>query len=539
MDTNVLYYGDNLEILRKHIPDESVDLIYLDPPFNSSATYNILFKEPGGKSSQAQMSAFEDTWHWGLESERALQEIAASPIAPAATKEFMSVLPNLVGKRTDMSAYITMMCVRLIELRRVLKDTGSIYLHCDPTASHYLKLLMDTIFGVQNFRNEIVWKRTNAKSLAFTRFASNHDIILRYTKSEKWIWNPQYTEYDPEYLKIFYKYIEEGTGRRYRLDNLANPNKNRPHLTYEFLGVTRVWRWTKERMQDAYNKGLIIQSKPGGVPAFKRYLDEQQGTPIGDTWNDIPPIQSHSSEGLGYPTQKPEELLERIIKVSSNEGDIVLDPFCGCGTAVVAAQNLKRKWIGIDVTHLAIGLMKWRLKNLTPPAKFTVIGEPKDLTGAQELAAQDKYQFQWWAVAEIGGQPYGEKKKGADTGIDGYTYYMDEKDKIKKAIISIKGGHNANVSMIRDLGHVIDREKADIGILISIDEPTRPMVEEAAMKGFYHSPLGRDYPRLQILTIAQILEGKRPDIPPWIAPVPKAMNSKNVIRENQSRYELD
>jgi DNA modification methylase len=539
MDTNVLYYGDNLEILRKHIPDESVDLIYLDPPFNSSATYNILFKEPGGKSSQAQMSAFEDTWHWGLESERALQEIAASPIAPAATKEFMSVLPNLVGKRTDMSAYITMMCVRLIELRRVLKEIGSIYLHCDPTASHYLKLLMDTIFGVQNFRNEIVWKRTNAKSLAFTRFASNHDIILRYTKSEKWIWNPQYTEYDPEYLKIFYKYIEEGTGRRYRLDNLANPNKNRPHLTYEFLGVTRVWRWTKERMQDAYNKGLIIQSKPGGVPAFKRYLDEQQGTPIGDTWNDIPPIQSHSSEGLGYPTQKPEELLERIIKVSSNEGDIVLDPFCGCGTAVVAAQNLKRKWIGIDVTHLAIGLMKWRLKNLTPPAKFTVIGEPKDLTGAQELAAQDKYQFQWWAVAEIGGQPYGEKKKGADTGIDGYTYYMDEKDKIKKAIISIKGGHNANVSMIRDLGHVIDREKADIGILISIDEPTRPMVEEAAMKGFYHSPLGRDYPRLQILTIAQILEGKRPDIPPWIAPVPKAMNSKNVIRENQSRYELD
>ena len=539
MDTNVLYYGDNLEILRKHIPDESVDLIYLDPPFNSSATYNILFKEPGGKSSQAQMSAFEDTWHWGLESERALQEIAASPIAPAATKEFMSVLPNLVGKRTDMSAYITMMCVRLIELRRVLKDTGSIYLHCDPTASHYLKLLMDTIFGVQNFRNEIVWKRTNAKSLAFTRFASNHDIILRYTKSEKWIWNPQYTENDPEYLKIFYKYIEEGTGRRYRLDNLANPNKNRPHLTYEFLGVTRVWRWTKERMQDAYNKGLIIQSKPGGVPAFKRYLDEQQGTPIGDTWNDIPPIQSHSSEGLGYPTQKPEELLERIIKVSSNEGDIVLDPFCGCGTAVVAAQNLKRKWIGIDVTHLAIGLMKWRLKNLTPPAKFTVIGEPKDLTGAQELAAQDKYQFQWWAVAEIGGQPYGEKKKGADTGIDGYTYYMDEKDKIKKAIISIKGGHNANVSMILDLGHVIDREKADIGILISIDEPTRPMVEEAAMKGFYHSPLGRDYPRLQILTIAQILEGKRPDIPPWIAPVPKAMNSKNVIRENQSRYELD
>ena len=527
MDTNVLYYGDNLEILRKHIPDESIDLIYLDPPFNSSATYNVLFKEPSGKSSQAQMSAFEDTWHWGLESERALQEIAASPIAPAATKEFMSVLPNLVGKRTDMSAYITMMCVRLIELRRVLKSTGSIYLHCDPTASHYLKLLLDTIFGATNFRNEIVWKRTNAKSLAFTRFASNHDIILRYTKSEKWVWNPQYTEYDPEYLKNFYKNIEPETGRRFQLDNLANPNDDRPNLTYEFLGVTRVWRWTKARMQAAYEKGLVIQSKPGQVPRLKRYLDEQEGNPIGDTWNDIPPIQSQASEGLGYPTQKPEALLERIIKASSNEGDIVLDPFCGCGTAVVAAQNLHRKWIGIDVTHLAIGLMKWRLKNLTPPAQFIVVGEPKDLTGAEELAKQDKYQFQWWAVAEVGGQPYGERKKGSDTGIDGYLYYMDEKDKIKKAIISVKGGHNANVSMIRDLGHVIDREKADIGVFISIDDPTRPMVEEAAMKGFYHSPLGRDYPRIQILTIAQILEGKRPDIPPWIAPIPKSMTPKS------------
>ena len=231
-------------------------------------------------------------------------------------------------------------------------------------------------------------------------------------------------------------------------------------------------------------------------------------------------------ERLGYPTQKPEALLERIIKASSNEGDIVLDPFCGCGTAVVAAQKLNRKWIGIDVTHLAIGLMKWRLKNLTPPAQFTVVGEPKDLAGAEELAKQDKYQFQWWAVAEVGGQPYGEQKKGADTGIDGYLYYMDEKDKIKKAIISVKGGHNANVSMIRDLAHVIDREKADIGIFISIDEPTRPMVEEAAMKGFYHSPLGTDYPRIQILTIAQIMSGKKPDIPPWIAPMPKSMTPK-------------
>ena len=530
MDTNVLYYGDNLEILRKHIPDESIDLIYLDPPFNSSATYNVLFKEPSGKSSQAQMSAFEDTWHWGLESERALQEIAASPIAPAATKEFMSVLPNLVGKRTDMSAYITMMCVRLIELRRVLKDTGSIYLHCDPTASHYLKLLMDTIFGVQNFRNEIIWKRSDAKGdtgQGARHFGRVNDTILFYAKSEKNIFNPLYGTLDPEYVENFYRY-QDADGRRYKLDNMLGPGgaaKGNPN--YEVMGVSRYWRYSKARMQELIDAGRVIQTNPGTVPMYKRYLDESKGTPLTTNWSDISHIRGWASEKLGYQTQKPTALLERIIKASSNEGDIVLDPFCGCGTAVVAAQNLHRKWIGIDVTHLAIGLMKWRLKNLTPPAQFTVVGEPKDLAGAEELARQDKYQFQWWAVAEVGGQPYGERKKGADTGIDGYLYYMDEKDKIKKAIISVKGGHNANVSMIRDLGHVIDRERADIGVFISIDEPTRPMQEEAAMKGFYHSPLGRDYPRIQILTIAQILDGKRPDIPPWIAPIPKSGTSKN------------
>jgi site-specific DNA-methyltransferase (adenine-specific) len=197
----------------------------------------------------------------------------------------------------------------------------------------------------------------------------------------------------------------------------------------------------------------------------------------------------------------------------------VLDPFCGCGTAIVVAEKLKRKWIGIDITHLAIGLMKWRLKNITPPADFKVVGEPEDLTGAAELAKQDKYQFQWWAVHKTGGQPYGEKKKGADSGIDGYLYYMDEKDKIKKAIISVKGGGNVSVAMIRDLGHVIEREKADIGVFITLEKPTRPMLEEAAMMGFYHSPLGRDYPRLQILTIEEIIGGKTPDIPPWIAPI--------------------
>jgi DNA modification methylase len=533
LKTNVLYYGDNLEILRKYIPDNSVDLIYLDPPFNSKATYNVLYKEPTGKPSQAQISAFEDTWHWGLEAERALQEIAASPIASAQVKEFMSVLPKLVGKRTDMAAYLTMMCIRLIELRRVLKDTGSLYLHCDPTASHYLKLLMDTIFSASNFRNEIVWKRTTAHADArqgSRHFGRVHDVLLRYAKSDKFIWNQQYMPYDQEYVDTYYKYVDE-QGRRYWKDNLtaAKPGGD---TRYEWKGKLpppgRYWAYSKANMERLEAEGRIVYSSTG-MPMYKRYLDEMLGKPVQDMWDDIRGLGglgANKLERLGYATQKPEPLLERIIQASSNEGDIVLDPFCGCGTAIVAAQRLNRKWIGIDITYLAVGLMEWRLKNMVPMPVYEVKGEPEDPASAVELADKDKYQFQWWAVAKVGGQPYGDKKKGADTGIDGYIYYMDEKDKIKKAIISVKGGKNANVSMIRDLGHVIDREKSDIGVFIMLEKPTRPMIVEAAKKGFYHSPLGRDYPRLQIITIEEIFQGKLPDIPPWIAPIAKPTTTK-------------
>jgi len=513
LKTNVLYYGDNLEILRKYIPDSSIDLIYLDPPFNSKATYNVLFKEPSGESSQAQISAFEDTWHWGLESERALQEITASAIAPSEVKEFMSVLPKLVGKRTDMAAYLTMMCIRLIELRRVLRDTGSIYLHCDPTASHYLKILMDTIFGVANFRNEIVWHYGGRGAKAISeQFSRNSDTILFYTKGDKATFRKQYET----------KKIPVSDAKEYGLRKDENGRwfKTSPRGDY-----------TDESIKRLESEGRVYKTRSGNI-RIKYFLNEEDGfifedKLIGNVWNDIPDMMhAPTGEYLGYETQKRLPLLERIIKASSNEGDIVLDPFCGCGTAVVAAQRLNRKWIGIDITHLAIGLMKWRLKNMTPPASFKVVGEPQDPTGAVELAEQDKYQFQWWAVHKIGGQPYGDKKKGADTGIDGYLYYMDEKDKIKKAIISVKGGRNTTVSMIRDLGHVIDREKSDIGVFISLDKPTRPMLEEAAMKGFYHSPLGKDYPRIQILTIEEIFQGKTPDIPPWIAPITKPPSVK-------------
>ncbi|MDD5288682.1 MAG: DNA methyltransferase [Dehalococcoidales bacterium] len=509
LNTDVLYYGDNLDILRKYIPDNSVDLIYLDPPFNSKKDYNILFKENGGLASEAQIHAFSDSWHWTQSAQDAYQEIAIK--GPLKLGKLIDSLRDAIGSN-DVMAYLVMMTVRLIELHRVLKPTGSLYLHCDPTASHYLKIVLDQIFGPANFRNEIVWRRTNAKGLAFTRFASNHDTILRYSKSEKAVWHPQYKEHDSSYLKTFYRYVEEGTGRRYRLDNLANPNKNRPNLTYEFLGVTRVWRWTKKRMQEAYEKGLVVQSSPGAVPSLKRYLDEQEGTSVDDIWDDILPVQAQAKERLGYETQKPLALLERIISASSDKGDVVLDPFCGCGTAVIAAQKLNRKWIGIDITHLAINLMRNRLKDSFPRIKFEVIGEPKDLSGASALANQDRYQFQWWALGLIGARPVGDKKKGADKGIDGIIPFIDNPEsKVSRVVIQVKSGY-VGVNAVRELQTVAAKEA--IGVLITLESPTAPMISEAVSAGYYHSPLyGRDYHKIQILTIEELFQGKMVDMP--------------------------
>ena len=510
LKTNVLYYGDNLEILRKYIPENSIDLVYLDPPFNSKKDYNILFKETGGVESEAQIKAFTDTWRWTRAAENTYHDIVTN--GPLKVGRLIGALHDAIGQN-DVMAYLVMMTARLIELHRVLKLTGSLYLHCDPTASHYIKLVLDQIFGPTHFRNEIVWRRTNRKSLAFTRFASNHDIILRYSKSDKWIWNQQYLQHDPEYVRKFYRHIEPETGRRYRLADLTNPNKNRPNLTYEFLGVTRVWRWTKDRMQQAYENGLIVQSKPGKVPALKRYLDEQEGNLIDDIWEDVPPIQAQASERLGYETQKPLALLERIIRASSNEGDVVLDPFCGCGTALVAAQKLNRRWIGIDITHLAITLMRNRLRDSFPGIQFEVIGEPADLASAQALARQDRYQFQWWALGLIKARPLGEKKKGADKGIDGVIQFIDDPTgKPKRAVVQVKSGH-VGVNAIRELKAVAAHDA--LGIFITLEPPTTPMQTEAISTGFYHSPgWNKDYPKMQILTIEELLHGKAVDMPP-------------------------
>ena len=515
---NKLYFGDNLDVLRQHVADESVDLIYLDPPFNSAATYNVLFAEQSGEKSAAQITAFEDTWHWGEEAERLYHDTIRGT-TNRRLADLLQAFRSFLGT-SDMMAYLTMMAPRLAELHRVLQPTGSIYLHCDPTASHYLKLLMDAIFGPQNFRNEIIWKRSSAHSdtkQGRQQYGRVHDLIFFYTKGENWTWNPIYTPYDQDYIDAFYKHIEPHTGRRYRLGDLTGPGgaaKGNPQ--YEVMGVTRYWRYSKAKMDDLIRQGRIVQTSPGAVPAYKRYLDEMPGVPLQDIWTDIGPIGAKARERLGYPTQKPESLLERIIKASSNEGDVVLDPFCGCGTTIEEAERLRRPWIGIDITHLAIALIKLRLNGTfkTDLVPFDVIGEPTDLTGARELAAQNRYQFEWWALGRIEAMPAQDKKKGADAGIDGYIYFFDDdSEKAKKIIVQVKSGR-VSVSHIRDLKGVLDREKAHIGVYVTLEKPTRDMEKEAVSAGFYESEhINKQYPRIQILTIEGLLAGTQVQYP--------------------------
>lgn len=454
-EPNALYYGDNLDVLRRHIPDESVDLIYLDPPFNSNATYNVLFAEQDGTRSHAQIKAFGDTWRWDQGAARSFQGAVE---AGGRVADALVAFRTFLGEN-DLLAYLSMMAPRLVELRRVLKETGTIYLHCDPTASHYLKMLMDAAFGPANFRNEIVWCYAGG-GIPKSDFPRKHDIILRYSKSDTYFYAPVYRPYTP---------------------------------------------------------GTIAR----GRTAIKgKYADiglREEGTPVNDWWPDVPKITSPTDpEKLGYPTQKSEALLERILRVSSREGDSVLDPFCGCGTAIAVAQRLGRPWIGIDITHLAIGLIRHRLHDaFGDRADFKVIGEPVSVADAKELAKSDPYQFQWWALGLVGARPV-EQKKGADRGIDGRLYFHDESagGKTKQVILSVKGG-KIPASAIRDLRGVIEREGAEIGVLISMEAATKPMRAEAASADFYRSPYtNRSHPRLQLLTVEEILGGKGIDMPP-------------------------
>ncbi|HEV2316683.1 MAG TPA: DNA methyltransferase [Thermoplasmata archaeon] len=550
----MLYYGDNLQILRnsEYFPSQSVDLVYLDPPFNSNQDYNVLFAEQDGSRSAAQIRAFGDTWKWDSVARHTYDETVD---AGGKAAEALGAFHALVGE-SDMLAYLSMMAPRLVELRRVLRPTGSIYLHCDPTASHYLKLLLDAIFGPVNFRNEIVWRRTAAHNDP-GRLGRVHDAILFYSKTPDFKWNPPKVRRSEESIEASFKYAEGpppdkevitiASGqdppsgyRRFQTVTMRSPHP-RPNLTYDYKGYKphpNGWSISREIMERYDREGrLHFPSSPDGAIRLRMYLDESPDVPVQDIWTDIRKLEAVSAERLGYPTQKPEALLERIIAESSEPGDTVLDPFCGCGTTVAAAQNLGRRWIGIDITHLAITLIRSRLRDAYGDrVSYKVVGEPEDERGAEALRDLDRYQFQWWALGRIGARPVAEeRKKGADSGVDGKLFFREKAGgSVKTIVIQVKSG-SLKLSEVRDFAHVITREKAQIGVLLTLDEPSREMRTEAAGMGYYKPEyrLSQDdkYDKYQILTIRELFEGKQPAYPPFrnvtFKPAPAAPVSRS------------
>lgn len=521
---NTLFYGDNLDILREYIPGESIDLVYLDPPFNSNRNYNVLFKDESGKDSEAQITAFEDTWHWNQATEQAYHELVTE--GPQHVSQMIGALRQFIGTN-QMMAYLVMMAARLVELHRVLKPTGSLYLHCDPTASHYLKVILDSIFGAEQFRNEISWERSQTRSSISKIYRRAHDVLFFYTKSDKYTFNMQYRELSSASKKLYSNVDEIGSYQRVPL--LVSGRRN-GETGQPWRGIDpnkrgkegMHWVTTPDKLEEYERQGLILwPKKEGGVPRLKYYLTNSPGVPLNDFWGDIELIASSSKEALGYPTQKPLALLERVIQVSSNSGDTVLDPFCGCGTAVAAAQKLGRRWVGIDITHLSIALQKYRLEQMFPGIQLKVIGEPEDIGAARQLAQDDRYQFQWWALSLVRARPLGgeqgskQGKKGSDRGIDGVINFIDDTTgKPKRVLIQVKSGH-VKPTDIRDLRGTVEREGAAIGVFVTLEEPTSEMKLEATTASFYQSPgWRRNYPKIQILTIAELLRGTEIQMPP-------------------------
>jgi DNA modification methylase len=549
MAENVLYYGDNLDILRRYIKDESVDLIYLDPPFKSNQDYNVLFAEKDGTQAAAQIKAFEDTWHWDMSAAEAYDDVMRQG---GKVAQAMIAFRTFLGEN-DMLAYLAMMAPRLVEMRRALKPTGSIYLHCDPTASHYLKMLMDSIFGPQNFRNEVIWRRTGSHNSP-KRYGPIHDVILFYSKSSQYYFRPTFQPYMKGHVDGYFKKSDEKG--RYWTNSLTgagtrNGESGSPWHGYNPTAVGRHWAvpgkiaeelglsddMTVQQKLDALDTaGFIDHSdNPSVMPTCRQYLKGSPGLMLQDIWAYQPHtrgtlyvndagidedvrwlVKQGDLERLGYPTQKPTGLLNRIIESSCPPDGIILDPFCGCGTTVAAAELKKLRWVGIDITHLAVNLIRRRLRDAFGAGilkTFKVIGEPVSMEDARELADADPYQFQWWALGLVGARP-AEGKKGADKGIDGRIYFHDDpKGATKQIVISVKAG-KLQAAYVRDIRGVMDREKAEISVLISMDEPTKQMRTEAATAGFYESPYGKRYPRLQLLTVGELLAGKDIDYPP-------------------------
>lgn len=513
---NKLYFGDNLDVLRS-MPAESVDLIYLDPPFNSKADYGVIYGTKRGGPSQAQSHAFDDMWTWGPDAQRALNEVGERHLeAGSLLDAFEKVFP-----RSNMMAYVSMMAVRLIEMQRVLKPTGSLYLHCDPTAGHYLKLLLDSIFGPQQYVNEIIWrryKRPKGSQFEARRFGNSVDTILFYAKT------PRYKFYAD---RIRTRLSEAAVDARYNLNDEKGPYYSgpllrsvsmgsRPNLVYEYKGYTpgpEGWRMTREKLAALDAAGDMFRTR-SGVPRRKVRPTATPSLSIDNLWTDIEALGAQAAERLGYPTQKPRALLDRIIEASSDEGDVVLDPFCGCGTAIEAAGWLKRRWVGIDVTYLAIHVIEGRLVaafGSTIKDTYQLFGRPGDASDAKALAARDWLEFQKWAVFALGGLP--KERPGPDGGIDGIIrYHRVGIEQPNRAVVSVKGGIHVGVDAIHKLKSVVQRDKAELGVLVCLEKPTAAMRNEALSEGEVGPP-SRRVPRIQIVTVDMLFERAPVELP--------------------------
>ena len=541
---NQLFYGDNLEVLRRHIKDESVDLCYIDPPFNSKRNYNQIYNNIGTED-QAQAQAFIDTWTWDDRANQGLAEIQENYLGRFTSQsiDLISGLAKVLGKGS-LLAYLVSMTLRIAEIHRVLKPTGSFYLHCDPTASHYLKIILDAIFCAQggDFLNEIIWKRTSGHSDS-SRYGRIHDVIFYYSKSLKVLWNEQYQTYDQKYLDQYYKYSDPD-GRRFMSGDIGASGLSGGGYDYEWKGVRRVWRVPESSMQRLESENRIYYTK-NGFPRLKRYLDEMQGLPIQDTWTDVEALRSWHKELLGYPTQKPEALLERIIKASSDEGDVVLDAYCGCGTTVAVSQRLNRQWIGIDITYQSISLILKRLEDSFGKGiidDITLNGIPKDMKSAEALANKSddrtRKEFEKWAVLTYSNNRATiNQKKGADKGIDGIAYFRSEKDDPEKIILQVKSG-KVKSGDIRDLRGTIDRESATLGIFITLQKPTKDMIKEAKEAGIYKSQfMSAPVDKIRIVTVQEIIEEqKRLDI---LLALEVLKSAEKQMEVKQGRLDLD
>lgn len=518
-----LYFGDNLEVLRgENFRTSSVDLVYLDPPFNSNRAFNVLFQERDLSSSRAQIKAFEDCWHWDQEAQSTFEDLTGPDAnlrgIPTSLSVLMRALHESMPKRNDMLAYLVMMAPRLVELHRVLKPSGSLYLHCDPTASHYLKLVLDCIFGLANFGSEIIWQRTNSRSTA-GRWPRVHDVLLFYFKGDRPRFNPVLVPGDPR--KLPHTLITGKDGQKYNTHELTGPGvtkdggSGKPWRGFDPAKMGRHWANAHAVMDQLDNDGLIHWPARNGFPrrrAAEPFRAESRTVTVGDVWTDIDRLNQTAKERLGYPTQKPVALLERILEASTSPGDIVLDPFCGCGTTIDAAQKLGREWIGIDITHLAIKVVRDRMGSRFPGVEYELLGEPQDVESARVLAEVSPYEFQWWMVHRVRGRPVGaqhggrEGKRGKDRGVDGFLKFATASG-VQEVILSVKGGRSIGSAMVRDLRGTIERQKAAIGVLLTMYKPTAEMKREAIDAGFVRYG-NQKYPRLQILSAEDLFDGK-------------------------------